>query len=39
MIERFFDTRINAFVGHPIAKWVIIIVSIAWYVVAIILTT
>jgi len=37
--ERFFDEKINWVVGHRIGKWIIIVVSVIWFGVAVGLTT
>jgi predicted RND superfamily exporter protein len=37
--ERFFDEKVNAVVGHPIGKWVIIAVSLIWFGVSVAMTT
>jgi hypothetical protein len=39
IIERTFDTHINNFVGHKIGKFVIIGVSLIWFIACIIMTT
>ena len=38
-VERIFDNQINRIVGHPIIKWVIIAVSVGWYVASVWMTT
>lgn len=37
--ERFFDEKVNWFVGHSVIKWVIILLSVAWFGVSIYLSS